>query len=162
MTLFNQENIPPVILDGKDVLPGHRQCDPISGLMFYNGKGEESGGLIYGSEEDEDGNVTAGASLTFDQYNQDQIIQMHYSKENDEQLYGFSIYDQPNENLADMIEKDKQIRESDLNEASKQEELAKLYQDSVPRAFMGKGVKGDVSLKLMDSNGKQRIRMIVD
>lgn len=37
MTLFNQDNIPPLIIDGEDILPGHRQNDPISGIMFYNG-----------------------------------------------------------------------------------------------------------------------------
>ncbi|CAM2834092.1 hypothetical protein [Salinicoccus roseus] len=29
MTLFNQENIPPVILDGQDIMPGHRKDNPI-------------------------------------------------------------------------------------------------------------------------------------
>lgn len=33
-------------MDGKDILPGHRQKDPIAGLMFYNAEGEECGGLI--------------------------------------------------------------------------------------------------------------------
>jgi hypothetical protein len=38
MTLFNSENIPPAMIDGKDILPGHRQDWPISGIMFYNGE----------------------------------------------------------------------------------------------------------------------------
>ena len=71
LTLFNQENIPPAIMDGRDILPGHRQSDPISGMMFYNSEGDECGGLIYGNETDEDGNVSADVSLTFDQYKQD-------------------------------------------------------------------------------------------
>ncbi|MDQ0160919.1 hypothetical protein [Alkalibacillus salilacus] len=82
MTLFNQDKIPPLLMNGEDVLPGHRQNDPISGIMFYNGKGDECGGLIYGSEEDEDGNVYADASLTFDEYEQDQVVQMHFTKIN--------------------------------------------------------------------------------
>lgn len=74
MTLFNQENVPPVILDGEDIMPKHRQNDPISGLMFYNGREEECGGLIFGSAKDEDGNPSMTASLTFDEYRQDQVV----------------------------------------------------------------------------------------
>src|SRR5699024_6590023 len=93
LTLFNQENIPPAIIDGKDILPGHRQSDPIFGMIFYNGEGDECGGLIYGSEKDEEGNVFAGASLTFDQYKQDQVVQVHYKEDKGQKLYGFSVYD---------------------------------------------------------------------
>jgi hypothetical protein len=76
LSLFNKDNIPPVIMDGMDFLPGHRQNRPIAGLMFYNAEGDECGGLIYGSEIDENGNYRASASLTFDQYKQDQIIHL--------------------------------------------------------------------------------------
>lgn len=162
MTLFNQENIPPLIMDGKDILPGHRQNDPISGIMFYNGKGEECGGLIYGSEEDEEGNVYAGASLTFDQYKQDQVVQMHFEEENGQSFYGFSVFDRPDIPINQIIEKENSIRNSNIPEERKKEELNKLYQGNAHRAFMGKDNNGDVSVKLMDSKGRQRIRMVVD
>src|SRR5690554_2045144 len=160
MTLFNQDNIPPLIIDGEDILPGHRQNDPISGIMFYNGRGEECGGLIYGSEEDEKGNITAGASL--DQYKQDQVVQMHFTEKNGQTHYGFSVFDRPDVPISKLISKENKIRNSDLTEESKREEYDKLYQGNAQRAFMGKDANGDVSVKLMDSNGNQRIRMVVD
>ncbi|GAE48190.1 hypothetical protein [Mesobacillus boroniphilus] len=46
LKLFNNQNIPPAIIDGEDILPGHRQSDPIAGMMFYNAEGDEAGGLI--------------------------------------------------------------------------------------------------------------------
>lgn len=162
LTLFNQENIPPAIMDGQDILPGHRQSDPISGMMFYNSEGDECGGLIYGNEINEDGNVSAGASLTFDQYKQDQVVQVHYSEKDGEGLYGFSVYDRPDTPLSEIIEKVNEIKSSNLSEEDKSKELDKVYSGNAPRAFMGKEQNGDMFIKLMDSMGRQRIRMVVD
>lgn len=162
LTLFNQENIPPAIMDGKDILPGHRQSDPISGMMFYNSEGDECGGLSYGNKIDEDGKVSADVSLTFDQYKQDQVVQMHYSDENGEQYYGFSVYDRPNTPLPELIDKSNRIQNSSIPEEEKSKKLNKLFEGNAPRAFMGKNQKGEVSVKLSDSKGKPRIRMVVD
>jgi len=119
MKLFNNEHIPPIIMDGKDILPGHRQNDPIAGIMFYNADGEECGGLIFGNKTDEDGNVEACASLTFDQYKQDQVVQMHYSEENGSRGYGFSIYDRPDIPLSKQLEEDQRVRNSNLKKRGK-------------------------------------------
>lgn len=162
LALFNQDHIPPVMMDGVDILPGHRQSDPISGLMFYNSEGDECGGLIYGSETDGEGNVNTGASLTFDQYKQDQVVQMHYSEENEKRLYGFSIFDRPETPLAQLIEGENDIKNSNLTEEQKNKAYDKLFEGNTQRAFMGKGQNGDVSVKLMDSKGNDRIRMVVD
>ncbi|NIK11722.1 hypothetical protein [Alkalibacillus almallahensis] len=162
MTLFIQEKIPPLLMNGEDVLPGHRQNEPISGIMFYNGKGDECGGLIYGSEEDEDGNLYAGASLTFDEYEQDQVVQMQFTEHKGQSQYGFSIYDRPDQPLTEIIEEDKKIRESNLTEEEKNQKLNELFQGNATRAFMGKDSNGDVSVRLHDSKGQPRIRMVVD
>ncbi|MFA9560689.1 hypothetical protein ACERII_25840 [Evansella sp. AB-rgal1] len=162
MTLFNQDNIPPLILDGVDIMPGHRQSDPDSGIMFYNGKGEECGGLLYGSEEDEKGNYKASASLTFDQYNTDQVLQVHYVDDNGEQLYGFSVFDRPKTPLSQLVEKYQQIQQSNISNESKERETKELLKGNAQRVFMGKNKSGDVSVQLMDSKGNQRIRMVVD
>ncbi|WP_096270257.1 hypothetical protein [Paucisalibacillus globulus] len=162
MTLFNQENIPPLIMDGKDILPGHRQNDPISGIMFYNGIGEECGGLIFGSEVDEDGNLFSGGSLTFDQYKQDQVVQMYFSEDNGESSYGFSVFDRPNIPLSKVMEQQDQIINSGLSDEEKTKELDALYEGNTQRAFMGKDIHGNVSVQLWDSKGNPRIRMVVD
>lgn len=162
LSLFNQENIPSLILDGKDILPGHRQNDPISGMMFYNGEGEECGGLIYGSEVDEEGNIYAGASLTFDQYSQDQVVQVSYEEENGESSYGFSVFDRPSTPMSQIVEKQNEIKKSKISDEQKNKKINELYKGNAPRAFMGKEKNGDVSMKLMDSKGRSRIRMVVD
>lgn len=162
MRLFNNDNIPPLLINGEDLLPGHREKDPIAGLMFYNAEGEECGGLIFGNEKDEHGNVKAGASLTFDQYNQDQVVQMHYEEENGQKHYGFSVYDRPETPLAELLERHNEILNSSLTKEVKDRELNKVWEGNAPRAFMGKNKKGEVSVQLSDSKGKPRIRMVVD
>lgn len=162
LSLFNDDNIPPAIMDGVDILPGHRKDDPISGLMFYNSEGDECGGLIYGNEIRENGEYSAFASLTFDQYKQDQVIQMRYVGENGKQNYGFAIFDRPNKNLGEIIKKTNDIRNSDLTAEEKEEAIEEEYVGSVQRAYMGKTENGDVSVQLMDSKGKSRIRVLVD
>lgn len=44
LCLFNSQNIPPALMDGEDILPGHRQETGIAGIMFYNTEGDECGG----------------------------------------------------------------------------------------------------------------------
>ncbi|MEH7351342.1 hypothetical protein [Gottfriedia acidiceleris] len=162
MRIFNNENIPPAIMDRKDFLPGHRQKDPIAGLMFYNGEGDECGGLISGSKKDAAGNYESYASLTFDQYKQDQVVQMHYIDVNDQRNYGISIYDRPNTPLPDLLERTHSIQNSALTEKEIDKELENIWEGNTPRAFMGKNSKGEVTVQLSDSKGKPRIRMVVD
>ena len=162
MRIFNNENIPPAIMDGKDFLPGHRQKDPIAGLMFYNGEGDECGGIIFGSKKDELGNYESYASLTFDQYKQDQVVQMHYMDENEQRNYGISIYDKPNKPLPDLVERTHKIQNSELTDEDVERELENIWKGNTPRAFMGKNSNGEVTVQLSDSKGKPRIRMVVD
>ena len=37
MSLFNSNHMPAMIFEGEDILPGHRQDDNNSGIMFYDG-----------------------------------------------------------------------------------------------------------------------------
>ncbi|WP_042224678.1 hypothetical protein [Oceanobacillus manasiensis] len=162
LSLFNQDNIPPVLMDGEDILPGHRQKDPISGIMFYNQNEDECGGLIYGNGKDENGNETVSASLTFDQYKQDQVVQMRYVEENEERHYGFSIFDRPSTPLSEQIKESERIRKSDKSIVDQQEKLAELFKGNVERAFMGKNKDGEMTVHLNDKKGNQRIRMVID
>ncbi|MFC5528877.1 hypothetical protein [Cohnella yongneupensis] len=161
MTLFGEGNIPPAIMDGEDILPGHRQDEPLSGVLFYNGEGDECGGLIFGSKRNESGEYHSGLSLTFDQYKQDQIIQVYVDDNNGDQNYGIQIYDRPNIPLPEVVERFKNIQNI-TDESEKKEALEKLAKGQHQRIFMGKNLNGDIAVRLSDSNGKERIRMVID
>ncbi|WP_072891962.1 hypothetical protein [Ornithinibacillus halophilus] len=162
LSLFNEDNIPPALMDGMDILPGHRQDDPLSGLMFFNAEGDECGGLIYGNEKNDDGSYQSFASLTFDQYKQDQVVQMRYVDDSGKRSYGFGLFDRPNQNLRKVIERENEIKNSNLTDEEKASAINQLYEGNVERAFMGKSPNGDVSVSLMDNKGNKRIRMVVD
>jgi len=162
LSLFNNDNIPAAIIDGKDILPGYRQDTPIAGIMFYNSVGDECGGLVYGNKVDENSHYSTSASLTFDQYKQDQVVQMSYTDDNGNRTYGFRLYDRPERNLGKALEEVSKIQNSNLSPEEKEAAIKKEFAGHVQRAFMGKNENGEVSVKLMDSRGKERIRMVVD
>ncbi|QSX05678.1 hypothetical protein JYG23_13580 [Sedimentibacter sp. zth1] len=161
MSLFNSENMPPLIFEGEDILPGHRQGDNNSGIMFYNGEGMECGGLIFGSKKKANGEYESGLSLTFDQYNQDQVVQMSVIDHNGQQNYGLTVFDRPQKTIKESIDLMNEIKEM-KNGAEKQKLIKELYKDNYQRICMGKSSKGEVSVKLNDSKGNERIRMIID
>ena len=161
MSLFNSNNMPSLIFEGEDILPGHRIDDNNSGIMFYNGDGMECGGLIFGSKKKENGEYESGLSLTFDQYNQDQVVQMSVIDYNGEQNYGLTVFDRPKENIKETIDKVKKI-EGMQDGAERQKLIIDLSRDNHKRMFMGKTSNGEVSVKMNDSQGKERIRMLID
>lgn len=62
----------------------------LSGLMFYNEEGQETGGLVYLGKAIP-GGQDADVSLTFDQYNQDQVVYLHHEEHKD--AHGLKIDD---------------------------------------------------------------------
>lgn len=161
MSLFNSKNIPSLIMDNIDLLPGHREKDGISGLMFYNNHGDECGGLIYGSKVNEDGTVSMGMSLTFDKWKQDQVVQMHLQKENEMEQYGISIYDRPNKHIKQTLQTLDEFR-TETNKEKQAELVQELNKDNQKRIFVGKDFDGETKIALFDKNGKEQIRLAID
>lgn len=161
LSLFNSQNIPSLVVDYKDILPGHRADDGISGLMFYNNHGDECGGLIYGSHIDDKGNVQAGLSLTFDKWKQDQLIQMELQKSGEKELYGFSIYDRPDCHIKESLDLIKQFRKE--KDIEKQKTLIKKINESNhKRIFVGHDIDGETKIALFDKKGKEQVKLFVD
>lgn len=160
MALFGSGNFPPPILDGKDIFPGFRDGDPSSGMIFYNGEGDECGGLIFDSGKNENGELYSGLSLTFDQYKQDQVVQIIVNENNDYQVYGINIFDRLKEPLTEYIKRFLAIEQ--LEDGPEKEAALKNVRNGCLRMFMGKEWNGDVGVRLNDSDGRSRIRIYID
>ncbi|MDA3884959.1 MAG: hypothetical protein PF638_05130, partial [Candidatus Delongbacteria bacterium] len=80
---------------------------------------------------------------------------------NGEQNYGFNIFDRPKRSFPETIELSKTIQNME-DGPDKQNALNELYAGSHQRIFMGKSRNNDVSVRLCDSKGKDRIRMVID
>src|SRR5690554_38198 len=70
--LASSARLPGAIIRGREY-PHPR---PQAGMLFYNDEETELGGLVFAGGQDEDGVIRSGGSLTFDRYEQDQIVQL--------------------------------------------------------------------------------------
>lgn len=161
LSLFNEDNIPNVLFRGEEILKGHRQNDNIAGMLFFNPNGTEAGGLIYGNNKNANGETTAGMSLTFDQFEQDQVLQFLYTKEGKHQQYGIHLYDRsPDKNVKEQAEQlEEALKLTD--ETEKTNTINDIYAGCGPRAFFGKR-NDEVTVELCDEAYKPRLKMYID
>lgn len=136
LSLFNKDNLPPAIIDGKK-LP--RQGGDESGLMFYNAEGEECGGLIY-TGATSNGKINSSASLSFDRYKQDQVVQLFNTHDGPNIEKGLKIFDRPDYSIVKTLAMIDSVRQH-IPEQSRQNEvlseLGKQGKFGVNRLFVG-------------------------
>jgi len=102
-----------------------------------------------------------GISLTFDQYKNDQVLQILVQEQSGKRSYGFYVNDQNAAHIEDTTALVK-AHEEEKDEVKKQEILQKLQAASVNRMYMGKFSDGPVGLAIRDKTGKTRISAGVD
>jgi hypothetical protein len=92
MVISNHEKLPGVIVKGKEFPKLER---PEAGMLFYNDEGSENGGLIFGGQHNEKGEVVnSGVSLSFDKYGQaGQIVQLAGVDDKDNKFAGLAVND---------------------------------------------------------------------
>lgn len=153
LVISNAARLPDAVIGG-ETLPREARAP---GILAYNGLGEETGGWLFDSVEREDG-VHAYSSLTFDQYRQDQTLQLVYSDEAGNRLVGLRIKDRPDIPAGEhrrRLDAALALPEGEARDAA----LAPLL--APDRLFIGKS--GDRSaLWLLDASGKPRIKLVVD
>lgn len=136
MSIFNSERIPDPIIDGKTCV--RSGVIPAAGMQFYNSDGDECGGLVFGSRtytsEDFDGKYTG--------------------KTESNASFTFDGY------------KGDQVTQMYFHESTIGERMYgyTLYDrpSGVTRAQMDRAQDGSVGVKLSDSKGQERIRLVVD
>jgi hypothetical protein len=129
-----------------------------AGILFYNDEGTENGGLTFGGEKDKDGKVSAYGHLSFDQYDQDQVLTLDASEDDGYRKARFSIWDRPEYSIGELLELQGRIK--DMTKEEQKEEYAKFFAgrgQAQPRLFLGKSDNGAVSLRLNDAQGKERL-----
>jgi len=142
-----------------------------AGMLFFNEDGIECGGLIYDGEKKENGH-SSGLSLTFDQYDGDQVMQLLTtdSQKGDERYVSSSLVfnDRPKK---ESQEKTREIM-NELGELRKTDpELFKKkyheYQEQeliggAPRIMLGKSRSQNNGLFLFDDKGLPRAMFYLD
>jgi hypothetical protein len=159
MVISDKARFPGLIIRGKEY-PHPR---PQAGMLFFNNEGTENGGLIFGGHKDKAGKIIeSGGSLTFDQYEQDQIVQIEGSHDSNGHFAGLIVFDRPDR----PIEKD--LQEHPRIESMSPEEREKLMAQRAKSNYYGAArIKvartddGAAGISLRDAQGRPRIVMQV-
>lgn len=138
-----------------------------AGMIFFNDKGDECGGMTWESREQQ-GHIQADSGLMFDQYNQDQTVGIIYSQTNAERSAGLRVWERPLTPIADFASR---VNEVELmKEGPERTEAMKKLREAAAaqglggaqRVFVGRTEKNESMVSLADAKGKQRIVMSVD
>jgi hypothetical protein len=136
------------------------------GIIFFNDEGTENGGLTFQGTRT-DGKVDAGTHMSFDQFNQDQIVNLDYSDRNGRRWAGVSILDRADVDIFDMVRERDSIMK--MPEGAARTDALQAWagpRNGVPlaaqRVFVGRDISKAAVLDLSDPNGKPRIRLQVD
>ena len=168
MTISNHARMPDPVIGGKSYPLRSGTGGAGAGLIFFNDEGNENGGLTFTGRKTATGH-SAGAGLSFDQYNQDETVTLSYDDEDGERAAGLNILDRPDVSiqafaesamvyraLPEGPEKTKRMREF-------KERMAKEgYYGGASRMYAGKGEHKESLVMLADPHGHPRIRMKVD
>jgi hypothetical protein len=137
------------------------------GIIFFNDEGTENGGLTFTGQRSADGSYRASTHMSFDQFDQDQVVNLDYSDRNGQRLMGFSINDRADVNIFDLVkQRDSIMKMGDT--IARNAALARLMgpRNGVPlnaqRLFVGRDPAKSAIVTLADRDGKPRLRFLVD
>jgi hypothetical protein len=166
MVVSNGERIPGPILDGEELpreLSSGRRGS--AGLMFYNSRGDEVGGLTFRGEQSGDA-YSASGMLAFDQFRQDQVVALQYSDGGNRRSAGVNVWDRSTTigvaELLDLLQSSRgpagAARDSAAQRLQALEASGTL---GAHRIFLGSQNR-TAALRISDTLGRTRIRLYVD
>jgi hypothetical protein len=165
LAIANTQRMAAPMIEGKE-LPRELSEGRVgsAGIIFFDPQGTEVGGLTFRTELRPDGTYAASRSLTFDQHQQDQVVGLQYSDNGKTRRQGLTVWDRPTSiTLKEMIA----TIHGTPDRAAVEKRFAELAKErggnitGAPRAFLGSQDR-TAALRLMDTNGRERIRMLVD
>jgi hypothetical protein len=155
LVLSDKTRFPGILFKGKEYPHPNRKT---AGILFYNDEGTENGGLTFGGAKGEDGQADAYGHLSFDQYEQDQVLTLDTSESGASRRARLTIWDRPDYSIEELLELQGRIRGLSADEQKKA--YASFFAargQAQPRLFLGKSDDGGVSLRLSDKDGRERL-----
>jgi hypothetical protein len=144
MVISNKAAFPGAIIKGKEYPHEDRKT---AGILFFNEEGTENGGLIFGGMKDKDGKVASYGHLSFDRYEQDQVLNLDASEDGTRKRSGLSIVDDPDWPITELLD------------TPKPQWKGFLATHPLPhqRIYLGRNDDKSAVLKLKDPDGHDRI-----
>jgi len=137
------------------------------GIIFFNDEGTENGGLTFTGKRGPDGKYAASTHMSFDQFDQDQVLNLDYADNNGQRRIGMSIDERADVNIHDWVRERDSIRQipDSVARAAAMERLV-APRNGVPlvarRVFVGRDQSRAAVVNLNAPDGKPRLRLIVD
>jgi len=137
------------------------------GMIFFNDEGTENGGLTFTGRMDSTGRYRASTHMSFDQFNQDQVLNLDYADDDGRRLVGLSVLDRAQVDIFDLVAERDSIRQM-TDSAARNAALRRWAgpRDGVPlaaqRLFVGRDRSRSAVVNLHDPAGKVRLRLLVD
>lgn len=154
MVISSKALLPGIVIKGKETPHPNRKS---AGLLFFNDEGTENGGLIFGGMN-KDGTKVSSGHLSFDAYEQDQVLTIDSAQQGDKSSASFALMDRPAYSISEVLELSERIKNLLPNE--QKAEVAKFSESHAParqRLYLGRSSDKSVGLKLKDADGRDRL-----
>lgn len=159
MIVSNTSRSPGIIMRGKE--RPHPSGNRGAGIIFYNNEGSENGGLTFSGQRGPDGKASGSGHLSFDQYEQDQVIQLTQSEHDGNRFAAMIVNDRPDAPL----DFDTAERVSKMPAGAERDAvLAKLRAEGWggrQRLYAGKSRDKSSAVALSDGLGRPRLMLRV-
>jgi hypothetical protein len=138
------------------------------GIIFFNDEGTENGGLTLTGSRGPDGKYQASTHMSFDQFDQDQIVVLNYSDANGTRQAGLTFSDRTDRPIIEFVQEMDSINKLPDGPAktAAMQQLRQPIRNGVvqaaPRVFIGRDRTKSSALRLYDPMGRPRLVLQVD
>jgi len=137
------------------------------GIIFFNDEGTENGGLTFTGKQNADGSVQASTHMSFDQFNQDQVLNLDYGESGAQRQVAITMLDRVPSDIYEFVQRRDSIQKmSDSSARTAALQALVAPRNGVPlqaqRVFLGRNGQKAAALVLSDPNGRPRLRIAVD
>ena len=137
------------------------------GIIFFNDEGTENGGLTFSGLRKPDGSYTSSGHLSFDQYNEDQVVYLQSIDDNGQMRKGLTVADRADTPILQVVALSDSIKAMPDGPA-KQAAMKRLMEPRpgeplfAQRLYVGRDPAKASIVLLSDRQGHPRLRLMVD
>jgi hypothetical protein len=161
LIVSDKAEFPGLYYHGKNIPRTDRET---AGMIFVNDEGTENGGLIFGGAKDKQGIVHGYGHLSFDRYDQDQVINIEQFEEGTQRQSGIAINDVGDYSITPAFVAEAEAIKAMPHGQARADAWKKFkakFTGDANRAYLGRSLDKSVGLSLSDTQGRTRLRMEV-
>jgi hypothetical protein len=161
LIISNRESFPGAYVRNKEY-PRPDRSD-VAGMIFVNDEGTEMGGLIFAGLKMKDGTIQNHGHLSFDQYEQDQIFAVDAGREGDEKFSAIRLGERGDYPIQEAVDAKQRIEKLPKDQqAAEWKKFFATHPGDATRIYLGRSPDKSASLRLKDSEGRDRLVMRVN